>query len=96
VVESLVFSVTAGLLGIAIAVGALAILQSVVASQLPPNTSLSLSWTALLFTAGASTLSAVFVGMFPALQASRPDLVESLKTARAARRPRRAAGCARS
>jgi predicted permease len=79
VVESLVFSVTAGLLGIAIAVGALAILQSVVASQLPPNTSLSLSWTALLFTAGASTLSAVFVGMFPALQASRPDLVESLK-----------------
>jgi putative ABC transport system permease protein len=78
VVESLVFSVTAGLLGIAVAVGALAILQSVVATQLP-NTTLSLSWPALLFTAGISTLSAVFVGLFPALQASRPDLVESLK-----------------
>jgi putative ABC transport system permease protein len=78
VVESLVFSVTAGLLGIAVAVGALAILQSVVATQLP-NTTLSLSWTALLFTASISTLSAVFVGLFPALQASRPDLVESLK-----------------
>lgn len=78
VIESLVFSVTAGLLGIAVAVGALAVLQSVVATQLP-NTTLSLSWTALLFTAGVSTLSAMVVGLFPALQASRPDLVESLK-----------------
>jgi len=79
VVESVVFSMIAGLLGIAVAVGALAILQSAVATQLPPSTTLSLSWTALLFTAGISTLSAAFVGMFPALQASRPDLVESLK-----------------
>jgi predicted permease len=79
VVESLVYSIAAGLLGVAIAVGALQLLQSVVATQVGPNVTLSLSWTALLFTAGVSAFSAVLVGLFPALQASRPDLVDSLK-----------------
>ena len=36
-------------------------------------------WRALLFTAAASVVSALLTGLFPALQASHPDLVEQLK-----------------
>lgn len=78
-VESLLFSASAGVLGVVLALWALAALQSVVASQLPPNTALTLNWRALLFTAGATVMSTILTGLFPALQASRPDVVEQLK-----------------
>ena len=78
-IESAVLAIAAGLVGIAIAWGGVKVLQSVIANQVPPNTILSLSWPTLLFTTGISALSAVFIGLFPALQASRPDLVDHLK-----------------
>ena len=77
--ESLVFSTIAGVIGTLLAMWALAALQSVAASQLPPNTVLSLNWRALLFTAGLTVLAAMLTGLVPALQASRPDVVEQLK-----------------
>ena len=70
-VESLVFSTIAGLLGVLLASWGLSALQSTVASQLPPNTVLSLNWRALLFTGGVTIVCAVLAGLFPALQASR-------------------------
>jgi predicted permease len=79
--ESLLFSVGAGLAGALIAVWALEALQPVLASQLPPNATLSLNWRALAFDAGITIACGMLTGLLPAIQASRPDLVEQLKDA---------------
>ena len=77
--ESLLFSVVAGGLGLLIALWSLSAVQSTVASQLPPDTVLTLDWRALVFTAGVTLLSAVLVGLAPAWQASKAHLVDVLK-----------------
>ncbi|HEV2983898.1 MAG TPA: ABC transporter permease [Vicinamibacterales bacterium] len=78
-IESLVFSIVAGALGLLLALWALSAIQSIVASQLPPNTVLTLNWRALLFTGNVTLVTALLVGLAPALQASRAHLVEVLK-----------------
>lgn len=77
--ESLAFSGLAGIIGTLLAMGALRILTAALAPQLPPDTVIALNWRVLLFTAAITMVSAVLVGLFPALQASRPGLVDSLK-----------------
>lgn len=79
--ESLLFSTIAGLLGLALAYGALLATQSAFAAQLPPNTTLALDWRALAFTLGITVVSAVLVGLAPAFQASKTVLVDVLKDA---------------
>ncbi|MBL9216883.1 MAG: ABC transporter permease [Opitutaceae bacterium] len=79
--ESLVFSVAAGGVGILLALWALSAIQQVVANQLPPNAELTLSWPALAATVTVTFVVSLLVGLFPALQASKPDLVEALKDA---------------
>jgi putative ABC transport system permease protein len=78
-VESLVFSSVAGTLGVLLAVWALDAIQSVISSQLPPATTLTVNWRALVFTGAATAITALLVGVVPALQASRTELVETLK-----------------
>ncbi len=79
--ESLLFSAVAGALGVALAWWSLLAIQSNFAPQLPPNTTLALDWRALAFTAGVTLVSALLVGLAPAWQASKADLVETLKDA---------------
>jgi predicted permease len=79
VIESLVFSTAAGLVGTLFALWALAAIQSLVANQLPPNTALTLNARAFAFTAIVSILTALLVGLVPAIQASRTDVVDALK-----------------
>jgi len=78
-IESLVFSLVAGGLGLLLALWALSAIQSIVAAQLPPNTILTLNWRALAFTGGVTLATALLVGLAPALQASRSHIVEALK-----------------
>jgi putative ABC transport system permease protein len=78
-IESLVFSLIAGALGTLLAMWALYGIQLLVASQLPPNTTLTLNLRTLLFTASATVITAALVGLAPALQASRGQLVDVLK-----------------
>ena len=78
-IESLVFSIVAGGLGLLLALWALSAIQSIVAPQLPPNTILTLNWRALAFTGGVTLVTALLVGLAPALQASRAQIVEALK-----------------
>ena len=78
-VESLVFSMIAGALGLLLAMWAVSAIQSIVATQLPPSTVITLNWRALLFTGGVTIVTALLVGLAPALQASRAHLVEVLK-----------------
>ena len=78
--ESLVFSVVAGGVGVLLALWALSGIETGFASLLPtPNTKLTLDWTALAFTAGVTLVSGILVGLAPALQASKTNLVEVLK-----------------
>jgi len=77
--ESLVFSTVAGGLGVLIALWTLAAIRSLLASQLPPNTVLTLNARALLFTGAVTVVSALLVGLMPALQASRAHMVDVLK-----------------
>src|SRR5262249_55570859 len=78
-VESAVFSIVAGALGILLAMWGLVAIQSLVAAQLPPNTTLTLNWRAVAFTGLVTFATAVPGGVVPALQASRTALVETLK-----------------
>src|SRR5262249_30242747 len=76
--ESLVFSVVAGALGVILALWALSGIQTLVAPQLPPNTVLMLNWRAMAFTAAVTLVTAILVGLAPALHASRATLVDAL------------------
>ena len=78
-VESLIFSGAAGVLGLLIALWALGALQPVIAAQLPANAAIALNWRALAFTGAVTLLCTILTGLFPALQASRADVVEHLK-----------------
>jgi len=79
--ESLIFSGVAGLLGAGLARLALGATGSAIAGQVPPGTTFALDWRAWVFVAGAALVSAVFVGLIPALHASKAALVETLKDA---------------
>jgi len=77
-IESLVFSTVAGGAGLLLGTWALRAVQSLLASQLPPNASLTMTTGAVLFTIGITLVSAILVGLTPAWQASRADLVDAL------------------
>ena len=77
--ESLTFCALAGVTGTLLAMGALRVLSTAIAPQLPPNTVIALNWRVLLFTTAITIVSALVVGLIPALQASRPGLVDALK-----------------
>ena len=78
-VESLVFSSVAGALGTLFALWALSGIQSLVAAQLPPGTILTLNWRALAFTGAVTLVTALLVGLAPAVHASRAPIVDVLK-----------------
>jgi putative ABC transport system permease protein len=78
-VESLLFSIIAGTLGVLAGLWSLSAIQSTIATQVPPNTTLTLDWRALFFTGGVTLVSALLVGAAPALQASKSRLVDVLK-----------------
>ena len=69
--ESLIFSVIAGAIGALLATQALKGIAVAAAQQLPPNTVFTLNWRAWAFIAGAALVSAVLVGLMPALHASK-------------------------
>ena len=77
--ESLLFSMMAGALGTLLALWALSAIDVLVKAQLPPNTALTLNWRALVFTGTVTLVTALLVGLAPALQASRAPLVDVLK-----------------
>ncbi|MCU1259721.1 MAG: hypothetical protein JWO80_2606, partial [Bryobacterales bacterium] len=80
--ESVVLSVTGGVLGILLAV---AITRAIVALMpdfyVPNEARIAVNGYVLLFSVGISIVTGILFGLVPALQCSRPDLVESLKDA---------------
>jgi putative ABC transport system permease protein len=78
--ESVVLSLVGGLFGILLAI---AITKTIVALMpefyVPNESRVTVNGYVLLFSVAVSMLTGILFGLFPALQCSRPDLVESLK-----------------
>jgi predicted permease len=77
-VESLVVALIGSLAGVAIANLGLRMLLVLRPASLPRLNEISLDGWALAYTAGISIMTAFLFGLAPAIQASRPDLRESL------------------
>jgi len=77
--EALLLALLAGALGLLVAVWTVDALQTMNPASLPRLDELSVDGRALAFGLLISLLTGAFFGLFPALQASRPDLNETLK-----------------
>src|SRR5437667_11306077 len=81
VFESLLVSLLAGIIGAALAWRLVPLVPKMAANflPLPENYHVGLSLPLLGFTIGLSILTGLLMGVYPALQSSRADLVEGLK-----------------
>ena len=79
ITESLPLSVLGGALGILLAWGGLKLFAAAAPPGFPRLSELSLDLTVLGFTAAVAILTSLIFGAVPAIQASNPDLVGSLK-----------------
>jgi putative ABC transport system permease protein len=81
VFESLLVSAIAGVAGALLAWQLIPIVPKMAANFLPfdPDVRLELSVPVLLFTVGLSVLTGIAMGIYPAVQSSRADLVDGLK-----------------
>ena len=77
--ESLLLALIGGALGLLIAFWGLNLLLAISPSDLPRLDQITIDRRVLAFTLGVSLLTGLIFGLVPALQASRPDLAESLK-----------------
>jgi putative ABC transport system permease protein len=80
--ESLLLGLTGGVLGVALAFGALrAILALVPPDTIPDESEIAINAPVLLFTLAVSVLTALVFGLAPALHGSSTDLARPLKAA---------------
>ncbi len=78
--ESLVFSLAAGTLGLALAWSVIRILNGIsLPIDIPITPDLRLNVPVLLFAFGISIVTGLLFGLVPALQATRPSLIPALK-----------------
>jgi predicted permease len=77
--ESLLLSVAGGALGVLVAWGAISLFSVTKSFDLPRFNAVELNGTVLAFTFALAILTGLLFGMFPALQMSRPDLLDELK-----------------
>jgi predicted permease len=81
--ESLLLSVTGGVLGLILGYAGVRWLLAINPGNIPrigeTGASVGIDWRVLVFTLGVSLLTGVIFGLFPALGASRPDLNSTLK-----------------
>jgi predicted permease len=79
--ESLLLALSGGAAGLMVAGGGMDLLLALAPEDLPRLSDVSLDGRALAFTAALTLLTGLGFGLFPALQASRPNLNETLKDA---------------
>ncbi len=79
VFESMLVSLLAGVVGTCLALWVVSVIPKLAADNLPLEAGIALNAPVLLFTLGLSLLTGVAMGMYPAWQSSRADLVDGLK-----------------
>lgn len=79
VFESTLVSLIAGIVGTCLALWVISVIPKLSSNNLPLEEALQLNTPVLLFTLAVSLLTGVAMGMYPAWQSSRADLVDGLK-----------------
>ena len=79
-VESLIVSAAAGVLGTLFSLWGTQALAQLAATTLPRGSEIAVDGSVLAFTAAVSIASGLFFGLIPALQVSRPDLNSVLRS----------------
>ena len=77
--ESIALSLTGGALGLLLAMWGADLLLAVIPNNVPWVTEIALDRNVFVFTLSASVITGIIFGLVPALQASSPDLNETLK-----------------
>ncbi len=77
--ESILLSLVSGTLGLLVAVWGIDLLRALSPPDLPRVKEVTIDLRVLAFTFGVSLLTGILFGLLPALQASRPNLIERLK-----------------
>ena len=78
-VESVVLGVTAGAVGMAAALGSLRVFVHLLPADTPRIQDVSLHWTELLFTLGASVLAGLLFGAIPSFKLATMNLLSTLR-----------------
>ena len=79
--ESILLSVVGGALGLLLARWGVKLIIAISPNSIPRSREIDLDIRVLAFTIGVSLLTGIVFGLVPALQASKPDLNETLKDA---------------
>jgi putative ABC transport system permease protein len=79
VFESLLVSVLGGIVGTCLALWVVSVIPRLAGDNVPLESGLALNAPVLLFTLALSLLTGLAMGMYPAWQSSRADLVDGLK-----------------
>jgi predicted permease len=79
VFESTLVSLIAGIVGTCLALWVVSVIPKLSSNNLPLEAALQLNTPVLLFTLAISLLTGLAMGMYPAWQSSRADLVDGLK-----------------
>ncbi len=79
-IESLILAVAGAILGCVLAYGGIKLLVSALPEgAIPQEAVITLNWQVLLFSLGVAIGTAMLFGLAPAVQLSRPNVVEALK-----------------
>ena len=79
VFESTLVSIIAGAVGLCLALWTVSVVPRLAGDNLPFENTVTLHWPVLLFTLALSLLTGLAMGLYPAWQSSRADLVDGLK-----------------
>jgi predicted permease len=79
VFESMLVSVIAGIVGTCLALWVVSVIPKLAGNNFPLEGGIALNAPVLLFTLGLSLVTGLAMGMYPAWQSSRADLVDGLK-----------------
>ena len=79
VFESTLLSIIAGVVGLCLAVWTVSVVPRLAGQNIPLESEVTLQWPVLVFTLGLSLITGLLMGLYPAWQSSRADLVDGLK-----------------
>jgi putative ABC transport system permease protein len=79
VFESTLLSFIAGVIGFFLALWTVSIVPKLAGQNVPLEGEVKLQWPVLVFTLGLSLVTGLLMGLYPAWQSSRSDLVDGLK-----------------
>lgn len=78
--ESVVLALAGGSLGLLAGAALLRVLKAAAPGDIPRIDLVTIDWRVVCFVAGTSVLTALLVGLAPALRAATPDLMDALKS----------------